>query len=99
MDSQELKMFQNQNITGIKELKTKDEFVKLFVENIEYIGKKLDSFEFKTLFFILQKIDYQNSLVIDSTFKKILVFVLIINLHLSYKGLLLDLLKKIILLN
>lgn len=39
MDSQELKMFQNQNITGIKELKTKDEFVKLFVENIEYIGK------------------------------------------------------------
>ncbi|MBX7491271.1 hypothetical protein [Helicobacter turcicus] len=52
------------------QVKTKDEFVKLFVENIEYLGKKLDGFEFKTLFFILRKMDYQNSLVIDSTFKK-----------------------------
>ena len=101
----EVKMIQNQELTGIKELnlkdenkktliskekqyidhttgeilssesysiqvKTKDEFVKLFVENIDYLGKKLDGFEFKTLFFILQKMDYQNSLVIDSTFKK-----------------------------
>lgn len=52
------------------QVKTKDEFVKLFVENIDYLGKKLDGFEFKTLFFILKKMDYQNSLVIDSTFKK-----------------------------
>lgn len=52
------------------QVKTQDEFVKLFVENIDYLGKKLDGFEFKTLFFILKKMDYQNSLVIDSTFKK-----------------------------
>lgn len=52
------------------QVKTQDEFVKLFVENIDYLGKKLDGFEFKTLFFILKKIDYQNALVIDSTFKK-----------------------------
>jgi|GEM_PF-6464055 len=47
------------------QVKTQDEFVKLFVENIDYLGKKLDGFEFKTLFFILKKIDYQNALVID----------------------------------
>lgn len=52
------------------QVKTQDEFVKLFVENIDYLGKKLNGFEFKTLFFILKKMDYQNSLVIDSTFKK-----------------------------
>lgn len=101
----EVKMIQNQELTGIKELnlkdenkktliskekqyidhttgeilssesysiqvKTKDEFVKLFVENIDYLGKKLDGFEFKALFLILQKMDYRNSLVIDSTFRK-----------------------------
>lgn len=101
----EVKIIQNQELTGIKELnlkdenkktliskekqyidhttgeilssesysiqvKTKDEFVKLFVENIDYLGKKLDGFEFKALFLILQKMDYRNSLVIDSTFRK-----------------------------
>ena len=52
------------------QVKTKDEFVKIFVENMDYLGKTLEGFEFKTLFFVLKKIDYQNSLIIDSTFRK-----------------------------
>lgn len=52
------------------QVKSKDEFVKIFVENMDYLGKTLEGFEFKTLFFVLKKIDYQNSLIIDSTFRK-----------------------------
>ncbi|ELW9007476.1 hypothetical protein SIN57_001152 [Campylobacter upsaliensis] len=37
---------------------------------MDYLGKTLEGFEFKTLFFVLKKIDYQNSLIIDSTFRK-----------------------------
>lgn len=48
---------------------TRDEFLKLFIHNIDYLGKELEASEFKTFFFVLQKVNYHNCLYIDASFK------------------------------
>ncbi|TEX99681.1 hypothetical protein [Campylobacter sp. US33a] len=67
------------NITGeiilseefkVEQVQTKDEFTKLFVENIDYLGNKLEDSEFKIFFYVVKRIDYNNIITIDSSFRK-----------------------------
>lgn len=54
----------------IKKAPTQDEFLKLFAENIVFLGRELDGTELKIFVFLLTKIDYSNVVTINPAFKK-----------------------------